>query len=400
MTVSTEGITENAPPAAPAMDYRPTSEHELLRKTVREFAQREIAPLARKIDRDDWWPDELVPKMARLGLLGVTVPQELGGAGLDTVSYALVIEEIARVSGSVALSVAAHNSLGTQHLLREGTQEQVRRFVPPLAKGEHLGAWALTEPSSGSDAAGLQTTATRKGKGWTLNGQKQFITNGHIAHTFTVMAKTDPSQGIRGITAFIVDRDTKGFLVGKKEDKMGCRGSPTSQLYFDDCWVPDDRVLGAKLGEGFTGAMKTLDAGRISIGAMALGLGEAAYAKSVEYAKTRNAFGGPIAKLEAVQWKIADMRTRLDAARLLINKAATRKDQGEPFGLDASVAKLFASEVGTWATSQAIQIHGGNGYIVDYEVERYFRDAKLCEIGEGTSEVQRMVIAKHLGLRE
>lgn len=381
------------------MDYRPSSEHELLRQTVREFAQREIAPLAKKIDQEDWWPDALVPKMADLGLLGVTVPEDLGGAGLDTVSYALVVEEIARVSGSVALSVAAHNSLGTQHIYREGTKEQVREFVPPLASGKRLGAWALTEPNAGSDAASLETVARRDGQGWRLSGQKQFITNGHIAHTFTVMAKTDPAKGVRGITAFIVDRDTKGLLIGKKEDKLGCRGSPTSQLYFDDCFVPDSRVLGNKLGEGFTGAMKTLDAGRISIGAMALGLGEAAYHKSVEYARSRQAFGAPIGRHQAIQWKIADMRTKLDAARLLILKAATLKDQGEAFGQAAATAKLFASEAAMNATSQAIQVHGGNGYIVDYEVERYFRDVKLCEIGEGTSEVQRLVLAKYLGLR-
>lgn len=383
-----------------AMDFRPTPEHELLRRTVREFAEREIRPLAKRIDHDDWWPDELVPKMAELGLLGVTVPEPLGGAGLDTVSYATVVEEISRVSGSVGLSVAAHNSLGTQHIARAGTPRQVQTFVPPLAKGKKLGAWALTEPSSGSDAASLRTEAKREGDGWSLTGQKQFITNGHIAHTFTVMAKTDPAKGVAGITAFIVDRGTKGFTIGKKEDKLGCRGSPTSQLYFDECWVHEDRVLGESLGVGFTGAMQTLDAGRISIGAMALGLGEAAYEKSVEYAKTRHAFGGPIAKHQAIQWKIADMRTRLDAARLLIHQAATLKDEGRPFGKEAAAAKLVASEVGMWATSEAIQIHGGNGYIVDYEVERYFRDVKLCELGEGTSEVQRMVIAKHLGLRE
>lgn len=381
------------------MDYRLTPEHELLRQTVREFAQREIQPIAKKVDKDDWWPDALVPKMADLGLLGVSVPEELGGAGLDTISYAIVVEEISRASGSIGLSVAAHNSLGTQHIAQGGTKKQVETFVPPLAKGKKLGAWALTEPQAGSDAAGLQTMAVKDGDGWSISGQKQFITNGHISSTFTVMAKTDPDKGVKGITAFIVDKGTKGFTVGKKEDKLGCRGSPTSQLYFDDCHVPNDRVIGDKLGEGFTGAMKTLDGGRISIGAMALGLGEAAYTKSVEYSKQRHAFGAPIAKLQATQWKIADMRTRLDAARLLIYKASTMKDQGVPFGKEAAAAKLFASEVGMWATSQAIQIHGGNGYIVDYEVERYFRDVKLCEIGEGTSEVQRMVLAKHLGLR-
>jgi alkylation response protein AidB-like acyl-CoA dehydrogenase len=385
---------------ASAMDYRYTSDHDLLRRTVREFAQREIAPLAKKIDHDDWWPAELVPKMAELGLLGVTVAEEDGGAGLDTVSYAIVVEEISKVSGSVGLSVAAHNSLGTQHIYKAGTKEQIKRFVPALASGKKLGAWALTEPAAGSDAASLQTVSKKEGDGWSITGQKQFITNGHIADTFTVMAKTDPKQGVRGITAFIVDKGTKGFTLGQKEDKLGCRGSPTSQLSFDDCWVPNDRVLGNKLGEGFTGAMKTLDAGRISIGAMALGLGEAAYEKSLEYAKSRQAFGQPIAKLQAIQWKIADMRTKLDASRLLINRAANLKDQGQPFGREAAVAKLFASEVGMWATNQAIQIHGGNGYITDYEVERYFRDVKLCEIGEGTSEVQRMVIAKHLGLKE
>lgn len=380
------------------MDYRPTPEHDLIRSTVREFAERRVAPLARKIDKEDWWPAELVPELASLGLLGVTVPTPLGGAGLDTVSWAIVMEELSRVSGSLALSVAAHNSLGTGHIVLHGSPDQKQAYVPDLAQGRKLAAWGLTEPSSGSDAAGMKTEATRDGEGWRLHGSKQFITNGHIASTFVILAMTDPAQGTHGISAFIVPKETKGFSLGKKEDKMGCRGSPTSQLFFDDCWVPHENLIG-KPGDGFAQAMKVLDGGRIGIGAMALGLGVAAMERSVAYAKTRVQFGVPIAQHQAIRFKVADMATRLDAARLLIHKAATRKDHGLPFGLEASVAKLYASESAMWATQEAIQIHGGNGYIADYEVERFFRDAKLCEIGEGTSEVQRMVIAKHVGLK-
>lgn len=375
-----------------------TSEQRLVRDTVRQFAQTEVRKIARRMDEEDWWPAEIVPKMGALGLMGLTVPEDLGGAGMDTYSAALAIEELARESGSLCLSVSAHNSLSTGHILTMGSDEQKQRWVPRLAKGEFVGAWALTEPQSGSDAASIQTTAERDGDEYVLDGQKQFCTNGHIADTIVVMAKTDPKAGVDGISAFVVEKDTDGMKLGNKEDKLGCRGSPTSQIYIDDCRVSADNRLGNE-GEGFTGAMRTLDAGRIFIGAMALGLGEAALAKSLEYSQDRKQFGVPIAKHQAIQWKLADMATQLQAARLLIHKAAALRDAGEDFTLAASMAKLFASEAAMAATTEAIQVHGGNGYITDYEVERYFRDVKICEIGEGSSEVQRMVIAKQYGLR-
>ena len=380
------------------MDYRLRSDHELIRKTVRDFARSRVAPLAAKIDKEDWWPEPLVPELARLGLWGVAVPEDSGGSGLDTVSWSIVMEELSKVSGSLALSVAAHNSLGMGHIVQHASADQKRKYVPDLAQGKKLAAWALTEPGSGSDSGALKTTAKREGDGWVLDCSKQFITNGHIASTFVILANTDPAKGTKGITAFILENGAKGFTLGKKEDKMGCRGSPTSQLFFDRVHVPDANRIGA-VGEGFRQAMVILDGGRIGIGAMALGLGRAALERSVAYAKERRAFGVAIGQHQAVQWKLADMATRLDASALLILKAATRRDQGLPYGLDASVAKLTASEAAMFACREAIQIHGGNGYIADYEVERFYRDAKLCEIGEGTSEVQRMVIAKHIGVR-
>jgi hypothetical protein len=380
------------------VQFQPTPEQQLVRQTMREFAERELGPIAAKMDEDDWWPAELVPRMAELGLLGMTVATEWGGSGLDTVSYNLAIEEIARVSGSMALSLAAHNGLGISQVYTQGDDAQRERFVRPMAQGKKIGAWCLTEPGAGSDAAGLTTTAVRDGDGWRVNGQKQFITNGHIADVFTIMAKTDVKAGPRGITAFVAERGAKGLRLGKKEDKLGMRGSITSQIYFDELWVPDDAVVG-QLGEGFVGTMKTLDAGRIAIGSLALGLAQGAFDASLAYAKERKQFGKPIADNQAIQWKLADMATQIEAARLLLAKAATRKDQGLPFTQEASMGKLYASEVGMWATTQAIQIHGGNGYTKDYPVERMFRDVKLCEIGEGSSEVQRMVIAKTIGLR-
>jgi alkylation response protein AidB-like acyl-CoA dehydrogenase len=330
--------------------------------------------------------------------MGMTVKAEHGGSGLDAVSYNIAIEEIARVSGSLALSLAAHNGLGISQIYTQGNDAQRERYVRPMAQGQKIGAWCLTEPGAGSDAAGLSTTAVKDGDGWTINGQKQFITNGHCADVFTVMAKTDPKLHSKGITAFVAEKGAKGLRLGKKEDKLGMRGSITSQIYFDDLWVPNDAMVG-NLGEGFTGTMKTLDAGRIAIGSLALGLAQGAFDASLAYAKERKQFGKPIADNQAIQWKLADMATQIEAARMLLTKAATRKDQGLPFSQEASMGKLYASEVGMWATTQAIQIHGGNGYTKDYPVERMFRDVKLCEIGEGSSEVQRMVIAKGLGLR-
>jgi alkylation response protein AidB-like acyl-CoA dehydrogenase len=380
------------------MDFVPTPEQELIRQTMREFAQAEVKPIAARMDLEDWWPDTLVPRMAELGLMGMTVKTEHGGSGLDTVSYNIAIEEIARVSGSLALSLAAHNGLGISHIYGQGDEAQRERYVRPMAQGKWIGAWCLTEPGAGSDAAGLQTLAVREGDGWTLNGQKQFITNGHIADVFTIMAKTDPSAGPRGITAFVAERGAKGLRLGKKEDKLGMRGSITSQIYFEDLWIPDEGIVGG-LGNGFTGTMRTLDAGRIAIGSLALGLAQGAFDASLAYAQERRQFGKPIAANQAIQWKLADMATQIDAARLLLARAATLKDQGKPFTREASMGKLYASEVGMWVTTQAIQVHGGNGYTRDYPVERMFRDVKLCEIGEGSSEVQRMVIAKSIGLR-
>lgn len=381
------------------MDFTPTAEHDLIRQTMREFAEQRVAPIAAKMDEDDWWPTELVPEMGAMGLMGMVVPQELGGAGLDTVSYNIAIEEIAAVSGSLALSLAAQNGLGYGHILGQGTPEQVQKYIPKLASGEHIGAWCLTEPSAGSDAAGLETTAVRDGDGWVINGQKQFITNGHIADVFTIMAKTDPAAGARGITAFIGEKGMKGLNLGNKEDKLGMRGSITSQLYFEDLYIPDENVIGgeAGLGQGFIGTMQTLDAGRIAIGSLALGLAQGAYNASLEYSKERKQFGKPIGANQAIQWKLADMATEIDAARLLLQRAAVLKDQGKPFTREAAMGKLFASEIGMRATTEAIQIHGGNGYTKDYPVERMFRDVKLCEIGEGSSEVQRMVISRAIG---
>ena len=379
------------------MDFSLSEEHELVRNTAREFAQKEIKPLAPRIDREGWFPEPLMPKLAEMGFLGITVPQEYGGSGLDTVSAVLIMEEVAKVCGSTALTMAAHNGLGTSHILAMGNEDQKRRWIPRLARGEILGAWALTEPAAGSDAAGIRTVAKKKDGGYSLTGAKQFCTNGHVAGTIVVMAKTAPEKGAKGISAFVVEKGTKGLEYGRIEDKLGCRGSITSMLHFEDCWVPAENMLGPE-GAGFTGAMRTLNGGRIGIGAMALGLGMAAYEASVNYARERTAFGKKIGEFQAIQWKIADMKIKLDAARLLLYKAAALKDKGEDFTVAASMAKLYASEAAYFATNNAIQVHGGNGYMVDYEVERFYRDAKLCEIGEGSSEIQRRIIAKSLGL--
>jgi len=383
------------------MDFSSTPEQDLIRQTIRGFAETEVAAVAAGMDEEDRWPEELVPRLAEMGLMGMTVAAEHGGAGVDTVSYNIAIEEVARVSGSLALSLAAHNGLGISHIYRQGTGEQVERFIPDLAQGRKIGAWALTEPTAGSDAAGIETKAVRDGDGWAITGNKQFITNGHVADVFTIMAKTDPERGAHGITAFIAEKGAKGLGLGHKEDKLGMRGSITSALHLEDLWVPDENVIGgeAGIGQGFMGTMRTLDAGRIAIGSLALGLAQGALDASVAYAKERKQFGKPIAANQAIQWKLADMATETAAARLLLQRAAVLKDQGKDFTQAASMAKLYASEVAMRATTEAIQIHGGNGYTKDYPVERMFRDAKLCEIGEGSSEVQRMIIAKGLGLR-
>jgi alkylation response protein AidB-like acyl-CoA dehydrogenase len=378
------------------MDFELDEDQGLLRKSVREFARAEIAPNAQRWDREERFPTELVPKLARMGLLGIRIPEEFGGAGMSTQSYAICVEEIARVDGSMALTVASHNGLGTSHILAFGTDEQRRKYLPKAATGEWLAAWALTEPGSGSDAAALRTTAVRDGDSWLLNGTKTFITQGSVGGFCVILARTSAAGSKpHDITAFVVDRGTPGFTASKHLLKLGCRSSDTAELTLDNVRLPDSARVG-EVGRGFADTMRILDRGRISIAAMALGLGYGAMEKAAEYAKQRVAFGKPIAEFQAIQWALADARTELDAASLLTRRAAWLADRGEPYSRAAAMAKLMASEAATRACNGAVQIHGGYGYVREYDVERHLRDAKLCEIGEGTSEVQRMVIAKHV----
>ncbi|HVQ01764.1 MAG TPA: acyl-CoA dehydrogenase [Candidatus Thermoplasmatota archaeon] len=379
------------------MDFHLTEQQKLFKKIVKEFADKEIKPLAAKIDKEEYFPWEMYKKMGKLGLMGMTVPKQYGGAGIDRVSYMIALEEISRVCGSTGITVEAHNSLGVGHIYEKGTEEQRKKYLPHLLHGEAIAAWALTEPNAGSDAAGLQTTAVLDGDEWVLNGTKQFITSGDIAKVVTVMAKTDKTLGAKGITAFIVEKDTPGLSVGVLEDKLGLRGSKTAELILENCRVPKENLLGEK-NLGFVGAMTILDRGRTAIGAMAVGIAQGALEESLSYAKQRVQFGKPIGKNQAIQWMLADMATSIDAARLLVMRAAFLEDKGLPFSMEASMAKLFASEIAMKATRDAIQIHGGNGYMRDLPLERFYRDVKLTQIGEGTSEVQRMVIAKRLGL--
>ena len=377
------------------MEFELTEEQKLLQQTVRDFSQKVIAPGARERDSKGEFPRELFKEMAGMGIMGMLIPEEYGGAGLDYISYSIVLEELARVDGAVALSVSAHNSLCTNHIYSFGTEEQRKRFVAPLARGEKLGAWGLTESGSGSDAASLQTTAVLNGNKWVLNGEKVLITHGSVADTYVIMASTDRKKGKKGISAFIVEKGAHGFKVGKVEDKLGMRGSDTASLIFEECIIPEERLLG-KANEGFIDALKILEGGRIGIGAIAIGIGKGALEESLRYAKERRQFGQPIANFQAIQWMFADIATELDAARLLVYHAAFLKEEGLRYTKEASMAKLFASEAAMKATMKAIQIHGGYGYTKEFPVERYFRDAKLCEIGEGTSEIQRMIIAKEL----
>jgi len=372
-----------------------TEEQRLIRETTREFAARELRPDARRWDAEGAFPPALVPKLAALGLLGMIIPQEYGGSGLDMASMALAIEAVAWGDGGVALTVASHNSLCAGHIVRAGTEAQKRAYLPRLASGAALGAWGLTEPGSGSDAGALATRATRRGGRWVLNGTKVFVTQGSIAGLYVLMARTDPEAGHQGISAFIVERGTPGLRVGKHEDKLGVRSSDTAEVFLEDCEVPSDQMLGAS-GEGYRDALRVLEGGRIGIGAMALGLGRAALEASVAYARERRAFGQPIAEFQAIQWMLADMATELDAAELLVMEAASRAAAGLPYRLHSSMAKLYASEAAARAAARAVQIHGGYGFIKDYIVERIYRDVKLCEIGEGTSEVQRILIAREV----
>ena len=378
------------------MDFALSEQHELLKKTVRDFARAEVAPFARKWDEEERFPKEIVPKLAALGLLGIRIPEEHGGAGMDTTAYAICVQEIARVDGSLALTVASHNGLGTGHILAFGSEAQKKRYLPKAAAGEWLAAWALTEPGSGSDAAGLRTTAVRDGDHWVINGTKMFITQGSVGGFCVVLARTNSAASKqKGVTAFVVDHGTPGFTASKHLEKLGCRSSDTVELTFDNVRVPDSARVG-EVDHGFTDTLKILDRGRISIAAMALGLGYGALDAAGTYAKDRKQFGKPIATFQAIQWMLADSKTELDAAELLTYRAAWLADQGRPYSKEASMAKLYASEAASRACNRAIQVHGGYGYTREFPVERHLRDAKICEIGEGTSEVQRMIIAKHL----
>jgi len=379
------------------MDFELNDNQKLFKKMIKEFCEKELKPIASKIDQEEYFPFELYKKMGKLGLMGMTVPQEYGGAGIDRVSYMIALEEISRVCGSTGLTIEAHNSLGIGHIYEHGNEKQRKKYLPKLCSGESFAAWALSEPNAGSDAAATQTTAVLDGKDWVINGTKQFITTGDIANVITVMAKTDKEKGAKGISAIIVEKDTPGFKVGQLEDKLGLRGSRTAELLFEDCRVPKENLLGEK-DLGFIGAMNILDRGRTAVGAMAVGIGRAALEESIEYSKQRQQFGRPISKFQAIQWKIANMATEIDAARLLVYRAAFLEDKKIRFTKEASMAKLFASEAAIRAANNAIQIFGGYGYTREYPLERYFRDVKLCEIGEGTSEVQRMVISRQLGL--
>ncbi len=375
------------------MDFELTDEQQLIRDAVREFTESELAPIAAELDRDHRFPQEILPKLAALNLMGMPFPEKAGGAGTDYVSYIIALEEISRVCASTAVILSAHTSLATWPIFKFGTEAQKDKYLPDMASGRRLGAFALTEPAAGTDAAAGTATAMLKGDEYVLNGSKIFISNAPYAEVYIVFAKTDPERGSRGMSAFIVERDTPGFSVGEAEHKLGIRGSSTPPLYFADCRIPRDALLGGE-GNGFKIAMQTLDGGRIGIAAQALGIAQAALEASVAYAKERVQFGKPIATLQAIQWMIADMATEIDAARLLVYRAAWCVDNGRPYSTEGAIAKLFASETATRVSGKAIQIHGGYGYTESYPVERNYRDAKITELYEGTSEVQRMVIAR------
>jgi len=377
------------------MDFEFTEEQQMIRKMVRDFAENEIRPIAKEMDASEEFPWDVIRKMGSLGLMGLTIPEEYGGAGADTITYAIAVEEVSRVSGSVGITLAAHTSLGLYPIYRFGDEAQKSKYLPSLASGSGLAAFGLTEPEAGSDAGAIKTTAVLDGDQWVINGQKTFITSGSIADVIIVAVITDRAAGTRGISNLIVEKDTPGFRPGRDEDKMGLRGSITSQLFFEDCRVPKGNLLGMA-GEGFKQFLITLDGGRISIGAMALGLAQGALEAAAKYSKERVQFGQPIAGFQAIQWMIADMATEIEAARLMVYRAAWLKDQGGRFTKEAAMAKLYASEAAERACYKAIQIHGGYGYSREYDVERIYRDNRLTAIGEGTSEIQRLVIARQV----
>jgi butyryl-CoA dehydrogenase len=377
------------------MDFRFSREQDFVRQTMREFAVNEVKPIAADIDRDERFPMENVRKMARYHMMGIPFPTAYGGAGGDYTSYIIAVEELSRVCGSTGVILSAHTSLCAGPIMAFGTEDQKRKYAVPLNKGEKIGAFGLTEPNAGTDAAGQQTVAVPDGDHYVLNGSKIFITNGGVADVFIIFAMTDRSQGTKGISAFIVEKGFKGFSIGKIEEKMGIRASSTAELIFEDCLVPRENLLGAE-GKGFGIAMKTLDGGRIGIAAQALGIAEGAFEETVKYVKERKQFGKAIGSFQGPQWILADLQAKLDAASLLVYRAAFNKDAGLPYSVEAATAKLYASEVAMEVTTKCVQLHGGYGYTRDYPVERMMRDAKITEIYEGTSEVQRMVISANV----
>ena len=379
----------------PQNPFEFSEEQQQLRKEIRDFAAREILPNVMRWDEASEFPMDVVKQLGQMGLLGVLLPTEYGGADLGYVEYVLAVEELSAVDGSIGIIVASHNSLCSNHIFLVGNEEQKRRYLPRLATGEALGAWGLTEPGSGSDAGSARTTAVRKGDKWVLNGTKTFITNGHYAEIAVVIAVTDREKGTHGLSAFVVEKGTPGFRPGKKENKLGLRASDTSELIFEDCEIPAENLLGME-GDGFVDSMRVLDGGRISIAALSLGIAKGAFEAAVKYTKERRQFGKAIAEFQGIQWKLADMATELEAARLLTHRAAVMKDNGEKTTLESSMAKLYASEVAVRICDEAVQLHGGYGFIKDYPVEKFYRDVKLCTIGEGTSEIQRMVIAREI----
>src|SRR5512143_15350 len=377
------------------VSFELTPEQLAVKSMVRDFAEREIAPHVMEWDEAQTYPRDVMAKLGELGMLGCIFPPEYGGSGLSYVDYVNVVEELSRVDGSVGISVAAHNSLCTNHLFLFGTEEQRRRWVVPLAKGELLGAWGLTEAEAGSDSKGTKTTAVPDADGWVMNGSKNFITHGSVGDVAVLMAVTDKAAGTHGISAFVVDLHQKGIYAGKKENKLGLRASDTATLVMEDCRIPKGHLIGNP-GEGFVQAMKVLDGGRISIAALALGMAQGAFECSLAYAKQREQFGKPIAEFQSIQNYLADMATEIEAARLLTLRAAWMKDRGLPTTKESAMAKLFASEVAVRVANLAVQIHGGYGFTKDFKAEKFYRDVKLCTIGEGTSEIQRMVIARQL----
>jgi alkylation response protein AidB-like acyl-CoA dehydrogenase len=377
------------------VNFELTDEQQHLQKMVREFAEREIAPNVMKWDEACEFPLSTIKELGKLGLLGIIFPTEYGGAGMGYIEYATAIEELSRVDGSVGIIVAAHTSLGSNHIFLAGNEEQKRKYIPKLATGEFIGAWGLTEPGAGSDAGSARTTAVRKGDKWVLNGTKTFITNGHYADVVVVIAVTDKTAHTHGLSAFLVDAGTKGFRLGKKENKLGLRASDTAELIFEDCEIPLNHLLG-KEGDGFIDAMRILDGGRISIAALGLGMAQGAYEAARDYSKERKQFGKAICDNQAIQWKLADMATDIDAARLLTWRAAWMKDNNLKTTLESSMAKLYTSEVAVRVANEGVQIHGGYGFIKDYPAEKFYRDVKLCTIGEGTSEIQRLVISRQI----